>query len=124
MRPVVRWLMKPAGLLGILALPSMGCSQGSDRSNADVTTMWSSTAMAGPAAFVAEVRAMPFGSKDLVAASDLLRLGRVVCDGLGIPGLGFSRVVQRLVRSTAPEARALVRSAVRHLCPQHASAIG
>jgi hypothetical protein len=33
---------------------------------------------------------MTFGSKDLAAASDgeLLRLGKVVCDGLGIEGPG------------------------------------
>jgi hypothetical protein len=72
---------------------------------------------------------MTFGSKDLAAASagELLRLGKVVCDGLGIEGLGFGRVVQRLVRSeahpTTTEARALVRSTVRNLCPEHASAI-
>jgi hypothetical protein len=49
-----------------------------------------------------------------------LRLGRVVCDGLGIEGLGFRRVAQRLVRSeahpTTTEATAFVRSAVRNLC--------
>jgi hypothetical protein len=63
------------------------------------------------------------------AASDgeLLRLGKVVRDGLGIEGLGFGRVVQRLVQSeahpTTTEARAFVRSAVRSLYPEHASAI-
>jgi hypothetical protein len=72
---------------------------------------------------------MIFGTKDLAAASDgeLLRLGKVVCDGLGIEGLGFSRVIQRLVQSeahpTTTEARAFVRSAVRNLCPAYASAI-
>ena len=72
---------------------------------------------------------MTFGTKDLAAASDgeLLRLGKVVCDGLGIEGLGFRRVVERLVRSeahpTTTEAIALVRSAVRHLCPEHGSAV-
>jgi hypothetical protein len=56
-----------------------------------------------------------------------LRLGRVVCDGLGIEGLRFRRVAQRLVRSEAnlppTEATAFVRSAVRNLCPEHASAV-
>jgi len=72
---------------------------------------------------------MTFGNKDLAAASDgeLLRLGKVVCDGLGIEGLGFSRVVERLVQSearpTTTEATALVRSAVRNLCPAQASAV-
>jgi len=71
---------------------------------------------------------MTFGTKDLAAASDeeLLRLGKVVCDGLGIEGLGFGRVVQRLVQSEAhptTEARAFIRSAVPNLCPEHASAI-
>jgi Protein of unknown function (DUF732) len=83
---------------------------------------------AGPVAFVAEARAMTFGAKDLAAASDgeLLRLGKVVCEGLGIEGLGFGRVVQRLVQSeahpTTAEARAFVRSAVRNRCPEHAQA--
>ena len=72
---------------------------------------------------------MTFGSKDLGAASDgeLLRLGKVVCDGLGIEGVGFRRVIARLVQSearpTTSEAAAFVRSAVRNLCPEHASAI-
>ncbi len=94
---------------------------------ADVTTS-SSTTTAGPGRFIAEVRVMSFGTRDLAAASDedLLRLGMVVCDGLGIESLGFRRVVQRLVQSeahpTTTEATTLVRSAVRNLCPQHASA--
>ena len=72
---------------------------------------------------------MTFGIRDLAAASDeeLLRLGKVVCDGLGIEGLGFGRVVQRLVQSeahpTTTEATAFVGIAVRNLCPEHASAI-
>jgi hypothetical protein len=129
MRALVRWLMKPVVLLGILTLPSTACGQENDNSTADATTTSPSATMAGPVPFIAEVRAMTFGSKDLAAASerDLLRLGKVVCDGLGIEGLGFRRVVQRLVRSearpTTTEARAFVRSAVRNLCPQHASAI-
>ena len=72
---------------------------------------------------------MTFGTKDLAAASagELLRLGRVVCDGLGIEGVDFRRVVKRLVESeahpTTVEAAALVRTAVRNLCPEHASAV-
>jgi hypothetical protein len=71
---------------------------------------------------------MIFGTKDLAAASDgeLLRLGKVVCDGLGIEGLGFSRVIQRLVQSeahpTTTEARAFVRSGAQSLpsvCQRH-----
>jgi hypothetical protein len=49
-----------------------------------------------------------------------------VCEGLGIEGLEFGRVVQRLVQSeahpTTTEATAFVRSAVRNLCPEHARA--
>ena len=128
MRAVVRWLMKHVVLLSLLTAPAAGCSTESDDSTADATTS-SSIAKAGPVPFVAEARAMTFGTKDIAAASDeeLLRLGKVVCGGLGIEGLGFRRVVQRLVQSeahpTTTEARAFVRSAVRNLCPQHASAI-
>lgn len=128
MRAIRRWLTKPVILLGILTLPSTGCTQQRDNDPADATTS-ASTEPAGPAAFVAQARAMPFGNKDLAAASegDLLRLGDVVCDGLGVERLGFRRVVQRLVQSeagpTPTEASALVTSAVHHLCPQHASAI-
>jgi hypothetical protein len=128
-RTTVRWLLKHAVLIGILTLPSTACSQQSDNNKADATTTSSSITRPRPAAFVAEARAMTFGTKGLAAASDsdLLRLGTVVCDGLGIERLGFGRVVQRLVRSearpTTPEATAFVRSAVRHLCPQHANAI-
>ena len=101
--------------------------QHSRRHHILVTTS-SSIATAGPVPFVTEARAMTFGTKDLAAASDeeLLRLGKVVCDGLGIEGLGFGRVVQRLVQSEAhptTEARAFIRSAVPNLCPEHASAI-
>jgi Protein of unknown function (DUF732) len=128
MRVVIRWLMKHVVLLCILTAAAAGCSTDNDNNTADATTS-SSIATAGPVPFVIEARAMTFGTKDLTAASDeeLLRLGRVVCDGLGIEGLGFSRVVQRLVQSEAhpmtTEAKAFVRSAVRNLCPEHASAI-
>jgi hypothetical protein len=128
MRALIRWLMKHVVLLGLLTAPAAGCSAESDDSTADATTS-SSIATAGPVPFVAEARAMTFGTKDLAAASDgeLLRLGKVVCDGLGIEGLGFRRVVERLVRSearpTTAEARAFVRSAVRNLCPAQASAV-
>ena len=121
--------MKHVVLLSLLTAPAAGCSAERDDSTANATTS-SSMATTGPVPFVAEARAMTFGSKDLAAASDgeLLELGKVVCDGLGIEGLGFRRVVQRLVRSearpTTTEARAFVRSAVRNLCPEHASAIG
>jgi hypothetical protein len=120
--------MKYAVLVGILTLPSTACSQQGDNNKADAATS-SATTRPGPAAFVAEARAMTFGNKDLAAASegDLLQLGTVVCDGLGIESLGFSRVVQRLVQSearpTTAEARAFVRSAVRNLCPAQASAV-
>jgi hypothetical protein len=127
LRAVGRWLTRYVALLGILTLPSTGCAQETN-DTADATTS-SSIATTGPVAFVAAARAMTFGNKDLAAASDgeLLRLGKVVCDGLGIEGLGFRRVVERLVRSearpTTTEATALIRSAVRNLCPAQASAV-
>jgi Protein of unknown function (DUF732) len=110
-----------------LTVPAAGCSTENDNTPADETTS-SSTATTGLVVFVAEARAMTFGNKDLAAASesDLLRLGNVACDGLAVEGVGFRRVVERLVRSearpTATEARAFVRSAVRNLCPAQASA--
>jgi hypothetical protein len=127
-RESARWFKQHVVPFGLLALLGAGCNQASNDDTADVTTATSATA-AGPAAFVAEARAMRFGTKDLAAASDreLLQLGKVVCDGLGIRGVGFRRVVQRLVQSdacpTTAEATALVRSAVRNLCPEHAAAI-
>src|SRR5215207_1449642 len=129
MRAVVRWLMKHVVLLSLLTAPAAGCSAESDDSTADATAS-SSIATSGPGPFVAEARAMTFGTKSLAAAPNagLLRLGTVVCDGLGIEGVGFGRVIQRLLQSearpTTTEARAFVRSAVRNLCPEHASAIG
>ena len=131
MRAVVRWLTRYVALLGILALPSTGCGKETNNNTTDATTTTTSSSIAttGPVAFVAAARAMSFGNKDLAAASDgeLLRLGKVVCDGLGIESLGFSRVVQRLVQSearpTTTEATALIRSAVRNLCPAQASAV-
>jgi hypothetical protein len=128
MRVVIRWLIKRVVLLSLLTVPAAGCSAESDDSTADATTS-SSVATAGPRPFVAEARAMTFGTKNLAAASggELLRLGKVVCDGLGVEGLGFRRVIQRLVRSeaqpTTTESRAFVTSAVRNLCPEHVSAI-
>jgi hypothetical protein len=121
--------MKHVVPLGVLALLGAGCGGGSNDDTADVTTTSPSVTTAAPTAFLAEARAMPFGTKDLAAASDrdLLRLGKVVCDGLGTKGVGFRRIVQRLVQSdacpTTAEATALVGSAVRNLCPEHASAI-
>ena len=129
MRVVVRWLARYVALLGVLTLPGAGCSEEGDNSPVEATTTSPSAASARSTSFVAEVRAMTFGSKDFAAASagELLRLGRVVCDGLGIEGVGFRRVAERLVRSeahpTTAEAAAFVRSAVRNLCPEHASAV-
>jgi hypothetical protein len=129
MPAVVRWLIKHVVLLSLLTALAAGCSAERDDSTADATPS-SSVATLGPGPFVAEAREMTFGIKNLAAASngELLRLGTVVCDGLGIEGLGFRRVVQRLMQSeahpTTTEARALVRSAVRNLCPEHASVIG
>ena len=130
MRAVVRWLTRYVALLGLLALPSTGCGKETNNNDtADVTTTSPSVTTANPTAFLAEVRVMTFGTKDLAAASDgeLLRLGKVVCDGLGTKGVSFRRVVQRLVQSdacpTTAEATAFVRSAVRNLCPAHTSAI-
>jgi Protein of unknown function (DUF732) len=129
MHEVTRWLRKFVVPLGLLTLFGAGCVETRDGDNGAVTPTGSSVTTPGPAAFVAEARTMTFGSKDLTAATDgqLLRLGRVVCDGLGIEGLGLGGVVQRLVRSegrpTTIEARALVNSAVRNLCPEHARAI-
>ena len=128
MRAVVRWLTRYVTLLGVLAMPGTGCSAETNNSTRDATTS-SSTATTGPGPFVAEARTMTFGTKDLAAASDadLLRLGKVVCDGLGIEGLGFGRVVERLVRSearpTTTEATGFVKSAVRNLWPPQASAV-
>ena len=129
MRAVVRWLTRYVALLGLLALPSTGCGKETNNTTDATTTTSSAIATTGPVAFVAAARAMSFGNKDLAAASDgeLLRLGKVVCDGLGIEGLGFRRVVERLVRSearpTTTEATALIRGAVRNLCPAQASAV-
>jgi hypothetical protein len=116
-------------LLGLLALSSTGCGKETNDTTDATTITSSSSATTGPVAFVAQARAMTFGTKDLAAASDgeLLRLGKVVCDGLGIEGLGFRRVVERLVRSearpTTTEATGFVRNAVRNLCPAQASAV-
>jgi hypothetical protein len=129
MRVVVRWLARSVALFGVLTLPGAGCGQDSDNSPGEATTTSPSAATASSTAFVAEVRTMTFGTKDFAAASagELLRLGRVVCDGLGIDGVNFRGVVERLVRSeahpTTAEATAFVRSAVRNLCPAHASAV-
>ena len=128
MRAVVRWLTRYVALLGLLALSSTGCGKETNNTT-DATITSSSSATTGPVAFVAQARAMTFGTKDLAAASDgeLLRLGKVVCDGLGIEGLGFRRVVERLVQSearpTTTEATGFIRSAVRNLCPEYASAV-
>jgi hypothetical protein len=131
MRAVVRWLTRYVALLGLLALPSTGCGKETNNNTTDATTTTtsSSTATTGAGAFVAQARAMTFGTKDLAAASDgeLLRLGTVVCGGLGIEGVGLRRVVERLAQSearpTTTEATAFVRSAVRNLCPEYASAV-
>jgi len=103
MQAVARWLLKPIVLLGILTLPGTGCTQQNNNSATDATPTTSSAPAAGATSFVTEARTMPFGTKDLAAASerDLLRLGNVVCDGLGIQRLGYRRVVQRLVQSEA-----------------------
>jgi hypothetical protein len=129
MHEVTRWLRKYVVPLGLLTLFGAGCVETRDGDSGEVTPTASSVTTPGPAAFVAEARAMTFGSKDLTSATDgqLLRLGRVACDGLGIEGLGLGGVLQRLVRSearpTTIEAKAFVTSAVRNLCPEQSRAI-
>jgi hypothetical protein len=92
------------------------------------TVAATTTTAAGPAAFVAEARAMNFGNKDFATATDdqLLELGNVVCEGLG-SGLDFGRIAQGLgqtdAKPTTEEATTLAKSAVRHLCPQYAGAV-
>jgi hypothetical protein len=94
-RIVVQWLRKHVVAVGLLAVVGAGCGETNDDSRADVTTTASPVTTAGSAAFVANARALTFGSKDLGAASDreLLRLGKVICVGLGIEELGFSGVI-------------------------------
>ena len=129
MRGIAAWFKRYLVPLGVLALLGAGCGGDHNEGTAEVTSTASPPTAAGPTAFVAEARTMTFGSKDLTSASDeeLLKVGKLVCDGLGIKGLGYRRVVQRLVRSdacpTPAQAAALVRTAVRNLCPQHANAI-
>ncbi len=116
-------------LLGLLTLSGAGCSAEGDKKLADVTTTASSVTTAGPTAFVAEARAMTFGNKDLAAASngDLLRLGRVVCDGLASRTWASAESFRGLFgRRHADGHRSQglrQESAVRNLCTQHASAI-
>jgi hypothetical protein len=73
--------MKHAVLLGLLNLVSAGCGQVRSNGATDATTT-SSAPTLGPGRYLAEVRAMSFGIRDLAAASDedLLRLGMLVCD--------------------------------------------
>jgi len=135
MQEVAGWFKKHVVPFGLLALLGAGCGGESTDDMADVTTTTTTTTTApsvtvmGPAAFVADARAMTFGTKDLASASDedLLKVGKLVCDGVGTHGLDFGRVVQRLVRTdahpTTAEAMALATSAVLNLCPEHASAI-
>jgi hypothetical protein len=84
---------------------------------------------AGPPAFLAEVRAMDFGDKDMASASDdaLLEVGNMVCEGLGEQNLDFGRVVQVIVQTdahpTTEQSSTLVKSAVRNLCPQHSTLV-
>ena len=128
MRGAGRWLTNYVALLGVLALPGAGCSQQRDNRPAETTTTSLSTARPGRAAFAAGARALSVGANDRAAAAagELVRLGKVVCGGLGMGGLGVRRVVQRLVRSEArpitSEATVLVRSAVHNLCPAQARA--
>jgi hypothetical protein len=61
MRVVVRWLTRYVVLLGLLTLPSTGCGQETNNGTVDATTS-SSTATAGPGPFLAEARAMTFGT--------------------------------------------------------------
>jgi Protein of unknown function (DUF732) len=129
LQAVTRWCKNHVVMVGLLALLGGGCGGAGNNSRVDATATSAPAARAGPGAFLAEARAMTFGSKDLAAASDadLLRVGRLVCDGLGHKGLDFGRVVQTLLRSaahpTTAEATALAASAVGNLCPWQASAI-
>ena len=120
------------GIVVVVVIVGLAACAGTDtqapQATAATTTTVAATTAAGPAAFVAEARAMNFGNKDFATATDdqLLELGNVVCEGLG-SGLDFGRIAQGLgqtdAKPTTEEATTLAKSAVRHLCPQYANAV-
>jgi hypothetical protein len=118
-----------AVLLGVgLILAACSDSSGGE-STATTAATTATTVAAGPPAFLAEVKQMEFGSKDLSGGPDdaLLSLGNTVCEGLSDGGLNFGRVVQGITQSdahpTTEEATAFASASVRHLCPQYTSAL-
>ena len=129
MRAVVRWLTRYVALLGLLALPSTGCGNETNNNTTDATTTTSSsTATTGPVAFVAQARAMTFGTKDL----PLPPMGS--CCGWGrLCVMAWASRVWASAGSSSdwcgqrpaprpPKPQALS-DAVRNLCPAQASAV-
>jgi hypothetical protein len=117
-----------------VALVGGACSDGDgDSESASGTTTGGTTTTApGPGlpSFLAEVRAMDFGNKDMAdpspeAQDALIELANLVCEG--IPDIGYGRVVQGIVESDAKpspqEATEFVHAAVRNVCPEYQSSL-
>lgn len=114
----------------VLGLAGCGTSAPATTALAPVATSTSPTAAPtpteepGPQAFLALIRVMDYGDKDMNSGTDdqLLGLGNSVCAVLETQP-SFGNAVQVMVKiagnPTVAQAQTLVRESVVNLCPQH-----
>jgi hypothetical protein len=116
-----------AGLAAVLAL--VGCGSGAPASpSASPKPAHSATVAPGPDSFLATVRKVGFGSKDVAGATDaqLILIGKDLCDGLDA-GEGYQNAIDIMITSkpkpTTHQAIVWVDATIRDLCPAHESEI-
>lgn len=91
---------------------------------AAATTAPAATApVSGPSAFLADVSASGFGGKD-TSDPAFVSVGNVACQGFA-DGTSYGMQVEAFVTSdakpTRAQAEALIRSAVRNMCPEYSA---
>lgn len=110
----------------VLVLLTAGCGGGGDDPTPSPTTAApttvATTPSTGPQAFLDDVAAAGFGTKDATDPA-FTSVGNTACQGLA-DGVSYGQQVQAFVESdakpTQAQAETLVRAAVRELCPEHA----
>jgi hypothetical protein len=119
-------------LVGVIVLLGVLLSSGSDSATPTATTSLAVTTRPAPeATFLAQVKALEFGNKDLAGTpdDDLLALGRSVLDALDAAiavdeTTALQTVIQGIVdsdaRPTAAQAKAFVEATITNLDPSSA----
>lgn len=118
--------MRRTGTLLLLALLLTGCGHSTGNTaegKPSASPSPSPSSPAGPRTFLAEVRAVGLGTRNVAAEADnsLLGFGNLVCSSLTVDHLSYGLETQVIVTTqpgtTNAQAETVIRSAVNNLCP-------